>query len=54
MQARTRKVKARASADLKARGPHKRGPGGARSGQERARVQRKCSGLQGRAIGVDG
>jgi len=33
MQARTRRVKARASADLKAKGQHK-WPGGSRSGQE--------------------
>jgi len=53
MQARTGRVKARASADLEAKGLHKRGPGGSRSGQERIRVQRKCRGLHGRATGAD-
>jgi len=54
MQARTRRVKASATGDLEAKGLHKRGPGGSRSGQGRIRVQRKCTGLHRRATGVDG
>jgi len=54
MQAQTRRVEARASADLEAKGQHKHGPGGSKSGQGRIRVQRKCIGLHRRATGVDG
>ena len=54
MHARARRVEARANADLEAKGLHKRGPGGSRSGQGRIRVQRKCTGLHGRATGADG
>jgi len=53
MQAQTRRVKAHASADLVAKRLHKCGLGGSRSGQGRIRVQRKCTGLHGRATGME-